>query len=580
MSATDNAQAACAFIDALRGQVRHAVVSPGSRNTPLVLALHAAPEIETHVVIDERTAGFVAIGLARATGAPAVLCCTSGSAGGHYLPAVIEAYESHVPLIIVTADRPPELHGHAAPQTTDQSGFFARHCVAFLESKPPEPDSAGRFYALGVEAAKLCTGPVHVNMAFREPLWSSDAVYAMPEPGSRSRSAAEAMTLGAATVSTSPDSDPTARLEQALRDATRGLVVCGPRARQDSLRAEPELARSYAEFAGRLGWPLLADVLSGARNPPDPGHGSTLVCGYDTLLRSGRFRLEHRPDVVVWFGRPATSKTLNQWLRDESVPTVIVSEHPNEHFPGWNVVEALEESPISAVKTLRGLCQERSDGHWDDDWRAAERVYRMTNEEDQREWEGAFARRVVAALPPGSLLHVASSMPIRDVDGFSGEFRAPLTVTSNRGVNGIDGCVATGLGHALAWRDGPSVILAGDLACLHDLGGLREAAIRSRSTTVVLVNNGGGHIFDFLPIAEHSDCFERFFLTPHDTDFRGIVTGLGARYRCLGALTEVAEALSEAVERPGLDVLEARFDGSRNRIDHEDFYRTVAKRLS
>lgn len=578
MSAHDNAQAACAFIDALRGDVRHAVVSPGSRNTPLVLALHAAREIETHVVLDERTAAFVAIGLARATGTPTILCCTSGSAGGHYLPAVIEAYESHVPLIVVTADRPPELHGRASPQTTDQSGFFARHCVAFLDSKPPEPNSAERFYTLGAEALKLCTGPVHVNIAFREPLWAADATYAMSATVSSPGSTAQPMSQAGSDRTNSPDSDSTARLERALRGVTRGLVICGPRARQDSLHTEPELARSYAELADRLGWPLLADALSGARHQPTGG--VTLVCGYDALLRSTRFRVEHRPDVVVWFGRPATSKALNHWLRDESIPTVIVSDHPDKYFPGWNVVEAFDESRDSIANELRKLSHGSSDTHWDDEWRAAEYVYRATNEQDEREWEGALARRVVAALPPGSLLHVASSMPIRDVDGFGGEFKTSLTVTSNRGVNGIDGCIATGLGHALGWRNGPSVILAGDLACLHDLGGLREAAIRSRSTTVVLVNNGGGRIFDFLPIAKHTDCFERFFLTPHDTDFEAIIAGLGARYRRLEALTAVGNALYEAVERPGLDVIEARFEGSSNRADHEEFYRTVANRLS
>ncbi|MEO1482719.1 MAG: 2-succinyl-5-enolpyruvyl-6-hydroxy-3-cyclohexene-1-carboxylic-acid synthase [Myxococcota bacterium] len=564
--ANANARGACALVSALAEQAAHAVISPGSRNTPVALALHAAASIETHVVLDERTAGFFALGLARATGKPVILSCTSGSAGAHYLPAIIEAFEGLAPLVAITADRPPELHGHAAPQTTRQTELFGSHVLSRYDLPLPDTASDNEFYSLGSRALSIAVGgpgPVHLNAPFREPLWAENTSYSVRGPSP------------SASVKPAGDSKSRRAVEQALAGIQRGLVIVGARARQDRLDGDFEFARNCHQLANAIGWPILTDVTSGARHSPveSPGH----ITGFDALLRSETFA-QTTPDRVLLIGRPPTSKVLNRWLSRERVPAVVLSHRPDRRDPTIELAQGVAADPTAA---LTGWSVEQAaDTDWFSHWTRGENAFSAALKNLEPDWEGPIARTVAHAMPDGGLLHLASSMPIRDVDGFCGPLPRPVTVVANRGVNGIDGLIATAAGQSMGWSRGPVTLLIGDLAFLHDLGSLRDAAARQMSLTVVVVNNGGGHIFDFLPISKHPDAFERYFLTPQNPNLADLARACGARHSKAESTPALRDAVLTANERPGVDVIEVIVDGTRNRPRHEDFYRRLHGELS
>ncbi len=564
MTAQANADAASALVSALASRVQHAVVSPGSRNTPIVLALDAHPRITTHVVLDERVAGFVALGLARATGQPVILSCTSGSAGAHYLPALIEAYEGSTPLIAITADRPPELHGHAAPQTTHQNDFFGRHVVDQEVLPLPDETRPEIFSALGRDALEVVlrsSRPVHLNAPFREPLWAPEVHYPVTEAAHEAAPTPAAIDASAVAAH--------------LRVA-RGLIIAGARDRQDRLQSEPAIARACHSLGRTLGWPVIADVTSGVRYHEGPSP----VTGYDSLLRSERFAADHVPECALVLGRPCTSKVLNQWLVHNRVPAVVVGENPSHRDPNLNVIGELEGPLEQCLHALNEtVAPATRDDEWQRAWARAEECYRHTNERDDRWWEGALARTLIGQLPAGALVHLSSSMPIRDVDAFAGPLNRAVTLTSNRGVNGIDGVVATALGQALRWNHGPALALVGDLAFLHDIGAVRLAASLDVALTVVVVNNGGGRIFDFLPIHSHPSAFDRYFLTNQDAALGPIVQGFGGHWERASGRVEFVDALERCVERGRFSVLEAVFDGDQNRAAHERFHQAVVEGL-
>ncbi len=477
--------------------VTDAVVSPGSRNTPLVLALDAALAKRVHVVVDERSAGFVALGLARVSGRPVVLLCTSGSAAAHYPPAVIEAHYSRIPLLIVTADRPPELHHNGAGQTIEQDnlyGNFVRWSTSLgTPSTEADPRSWAQMGALAVNRALSGTpGPVHLNAAFREPLWTTGVSYGPPQgqPLVVRPSGRHVADLTA--------------LEARVSRARRGIIICGPRAAGPSLADDASFARSVIALGERLGWPVLADAASGVR-----GRGQ-VIAAYDALLRSSTFADAMRPDLVLRFGQVPASKPLATWLTASSGATVSIDATGDLHDPTHIAEMLIVSDPTSVCEHLLGVASAAANSPWLASWTNADAKASQTLDRVCADgfWEGGIARAVARALPANALLHVASSMPIRDLENFAD--RVP-TVTANRGANGIDGTIATACGAALSWT-GPVVALLGDLAFAHDVGSLITARALRLPITLVVIDNGGGGIFDFLGIAAHErDTVNRYF---------------------------------------------------------------------
>jgi 2-succinyl-5-enolpyruvyl-6-hydroxy-3-cyclohexene-1-carboxylate synthase len=564
---------ACArtLVDELiRAGLTEAVLAPGSRSAPIALALADDERVRLHVHLDERSAAFFALGAAKASGRPTLVLCTSGTAAAHFHPAVLEADHCRVPLIVCTADRPAELRDTGAPQTTDQVHLYG-DAVRFFADIPADGDPAARAAwrpvaaRVWAEAAGPPAGPVHMNVAFREPLIpagdAADVAGDMAQPGRQdgrpwvmSHRAAPAPLAG----------DAAAELTERIQGAERGLVVVG-------WGSPPEAH----EVAAYLHWPLLADAISGQRQGPDT------VTTYDSLLRVPDFAEAHRPDLVIRFGGPLTSKVAMAWL-DAAVPQILVDPDGawlDPHRTATERVPALPDFRSFASGTRPGGADlapapgwrggDRSAAEaWHDDWLGAEAVARRAFDAfldaDDDPFEGRVARDVAAVCAaPGrdAALVVASSMPVRDLEAFAGQ--VPDHVYANRGINGIDGLVSTVLGVAAGHRGGsaeptgrPVVGLLGDLAFLHDAGGLLGAPGRGLNAVFVVVDNDGGGIFSFLPQAGlPSDRFELLFGTPPAADVAAVAAAYGVPAERVARAADVGPALEEALAGGGVRVL-------------------------
>ncbi len=565
-----NAAAARALVSALvDGGLRHAVISPGSRSTPLVLALDEAARdgrIALRVVLDERSAAFFGLGLARSTGRAPLLLSTSGSAGAHWYPAAVEASEAGLPLLLVTADRPPELSGCGAPQAVDQARFFGAFARASIDLGAPSPEASLRTLATAAARALASAqgarpGPVHLNAPFREPLWASGAE-ARGEP----RRGLEVL-QGVPRLAEA-DLD---QLAQTLFGA-RGLIVAGPSAFP---RPVPEIARLGAQ----LGWPVLADPASGLRY--GDFDRSAVILRYDAFLRNPALRSHLVPERVLCFGARACSRVLSTWLGElgrGGTPTILVT-------PSGQLCDPEHAASSLAVAQPSALCQaliargpKATDSRWLGAWTGAEASAEMAliSFFGPPLWEGALARAVVEALPDGALLHVGNGMPVRDLDGFGPRSERRIHVVAQRGASGIDGHLSSAAGERCGWREGPVVAVLGELAFLHDVGGLRLVAEAEGPLAIVVVDNGGGGIFEFLDIAAHERAFEPYFLTPQRADLEGLARGFGVSYRRAGSAAELGEALRAAAVGARSQVIHVPLDRRLNVERHRAAWEAAA----
>lgn len=507
-----------------------ACTSPGSRCTPIVLALARESRLRAHSHVDERCAGFFALGLAKRTGRPVAIACTSGTAAANLMPAVIEAHEARVPLLVLTADRPPELREVGAGQTIDQIKLYGGAVRWFVEVGSHEAGAESWVRDLACRAYWTACGPrpgpVHLNVPLREPLLADGPVPA----GSGGRDG------GRPWLTRRPTARPHLDLAEHVRAGARAVLVAG--------RSDVELG--LPALAAGAGQPLLADPLSGARS------GAAAIAAYDALLR-GDAPTQLAPDVVVRFGELPTSKPLRGWLASLQVPQVAVNAWGQD--PAGVVELALEAGSISGLGAA-------PDG-WLTGWRDAEPRPSF----GERLSEPLVARTLGECLPAGATLWVASSMPIRDVESFWPAREDPPRVLSNRGANGIDGTVSSAFGAAAARGGGPVVLLIGDVALAHDIGGLLAGRRLDLALTIVLVDNAGGGIFDFLAVSSEHDIFEHHVATPTGLSFDRAADLYGFRHE----LIESPRALREAVLRSlgdGCTLLEVRGDRTRNVEDH------------
>ena len=531
-----------ALVDELaRGGVRDAVLCPGSRSAPLALA--CADKLRVHTVLDERSGAFFALGAARASGRSVVIVATSGSAGAHFFPAILEAEASGVPLIALTADRPPELHGWGAPQTIDQQRLFGAHVRFFADVGLPDPVALPHLRATVARALQQ-EGPVHLNAPFREPL----APVVQPLPEVRDEPAVRHLRLRGV-----PDLRDVAR---ELSQRARGVIVCGPRDAADDL---PDAVRALSLA---LGYPVIADAASQLRSPECIAHA-------DLILRSERWTTALRPDAVVRIGGGVSSKVLQAYVEQASFAAVL-------HERGEPIDPAHRASVIveaDAPAACRALAQHaRANGVLRQPFAEAEARARAALEKafaDAPWGEPLIAREAALAAEQ---LYVSSSMPVRDLDAFASRAGRVL---ANRGVNGVDGIVSSAAG-AAAVTGKRTLALVGDIALLHDLGGLVTAARLRIPLTVLCVNNNGGGIFHFLPIAEHVGRFEELFATPHGLDLEGAAVLCGAEFIRAAEIRTLRSALQRP---PALRLIEARTDRARNVEQHRALQQAVVDAL-
>jgi 2-succinyl-5-enolpyruvyl-6-hydroxy-3-cyclohexene-1-carboxylate synthase len=529
----------------IRCGLREVVLAPGSRSTPLAMAFYQAASqqrVRLHVRIDERSASFTALGLAKASRRPVAVLCTSGTAAANFHPAVIEADESGVPLILLTADRPPELRGIGANQAIDQIKLYGAAVRWFCEAGLPEarPGAVGYWRSLACQAWAHAagrlgqwSGPVHLNLPFREPLVPGGDETWLESLDGRP---------GGQPWTRFPDQD-TTRYVLDLPWTERGVVVCG-----DGDYDAPALA----ELAGQAGWPVLAEPSSGARRGPGA------LSAYQYLLATPEFVREHQPDVIVSAGRPGLSRAQLAFLGNGPGS----SGSPRRHVvvapgPGrWADPQRAATDVAPAVR-LTGTPGAGSPGAWLERWqradKAARRAVDAVLDDDDDLTEPRLARDLATALPEGSLLWCGSSQPVRDLDlGLLP--RADLRVLASRGTSGIDGTTSSAIGAALA-HGGPAFALIGDLAFLHDAPGLALGPDEPRpDLCLVVVNNDGGGIFSALEQAAFPGAFERLFGTPHGAGLHHLAAAFGLPYQRL----EQPGDLTKALQGTGLRIVEAQ----------------------
>lgn len=561
----------------IAGGVHDFVVCPGSRSTPMALAVARHPQARVRVLLDERSAGFFALGLAKQSGKPAALICTSGTATTNFLPAVAEADLARVPMLLLTADRPPELRDNGAPQTINQMSIFGPRPRWFSDLPCPDasPGLLNYLKAVAARALAACmsapAGPVHLNLPFREPL--------LPDRELLQQLFSQAVAASQLQVNHSPRQAHATQIEAlALRLAgvERGLILCGP-------HCPPGLAALLAPLAERLGFPILADPLSGVRCG---SHSLHMVCAsYDAFLRDEAFVAQYAAELVLRFGAMPTSKPVLLYLQQHSsLHQIVVDEGAGWREPTNLAAEHLAADPLELCAALNARLASLAPSQrpWAHVWRTAEQVSSqvlreaLTSQAHISE-PGVFAR-LATLLPAGATLFVANSMPVRDCDTFFPALAHPLEIAGNRGANGIDGLVSTALGMAAAGAK-PLLMVMGDLSLYHDGNGLLAARLCNLDATIVLINNDGGGIFSFMPPAREADQFEPLFGTPHGLDFAPLAQLYNAHYTLAQDWPSFAAAVSAGLQGRGLHLIEVRTERGQNVADHRALWPLVSQGL-
>jgi 2-succinyl-5-enolpyruvyl-6-hydroxy-3-cyclohexene-1-carboxylate synthase len=574
-----NTALASALVEELaRCGMRRAALSPGSRSTPLALALWRNPAIEVSVLVDERSAGFFALGAAQAQDRPAAVLCTSGSAAANLHPAVVEADEAAVPLIVLTADRPPELRGIGAGQTIDQLNLYGSSARWFCDVGTHEADDSGLLHFRSVACRAYAAargeprpGPVHLNVAWREPLapTAADGDVTATSPLALEGRGDRPLTAVAATPP-HPDEALMDEFAERIAASPRGLILAGR-------QPDPALAAPAAELARAAGYPILAEPTSQMRlGPHDRG---LVVSAYDAIARVRLDDLE--PELVVRFGEMPTSKALRQWVASlDGLRQVVVDPRFGWNEPSLRAESMVRADPAAfAAGIASRLGEPRETDGWAGAWTSASEAAASAVAEElagiDRPTEPGVHARLGELYSEGDLVFTASSMPIRDQESFVASGPAGVRFLCNRGANGIDGQISTALGAAAA-SGRPTWAVLGDLALFHDMNGLAALREVEAPVRIVVIDNGGGGIFEFLPQAEalERDEFEALLGTPSGLEVERIAALYGIEHVRVDSLDDLAAP----AERP--IILDVAVDRAENVALHRRLAETAAAALA
>ncbi len=544
----------------VRCGMEHACTSPGSRNTPIVLSIVREPRLRAWSHIDERCAGFFALGAAKASGRPVAVTCTSGTAAANLLPAVVEAHEAAVPLILLTADRPPELRDVGAGQTIDQIKLYGSFVKWFVELGVPEASPERLRWARALACRAYWTaasgrpGPVHINIPLREPL-VLDAPLPAPEPGGGGRPD------GRPWLTQDPPPSAGPRALPRRHEFRRTVFIAG------DLGPDARLGRRLAAFAARARVPLLADPLSGARSGP------AAVAHFDLILRDPASARELAPDVVCRIGDLPTSKPLRTWISGlDRAEHVLFAPDERWSDPSARITQRTVGPIADLLDRVERDDVVPDDSEWLNRWTRADSAVAHAIAEPLAAAglsEPAAVTALAQFLPPTATLFVGASMPIRDVEEFFPALHEPPRVLANRGANGIDGTVSTAFGVAAA-SSGPVVLLLGDVTLAHDIGGLLAASRLGLKLTIVVLNNDGGGIFHFLPVASEGEAFERHIATPTGLAIERVAALYGCGHVRADTVDRFAEALMGSLGGDGTTLIEVRTERAANRRLHAE----------
>ena len=562
--------------------VTDAVVAPGSRSTPMTVALARDDRIETYSHLDERSAGYFALGRGKRSGDPAAIVSTSGTAAVNFHPAVVEAHQSRTPLLVLTADRPPELRDSGANQTIDQTDLFgdAVRDARVLPEPEPTPRKLRALRTIIARAVGQTTGvepgPVHLNVPFRKPLEPVEVEDDVPDALETTAPLAvrgrDGPFVRIDRGTTEPPDETLDALERSLGPGTRGLLVAGP------LPPDPTIRDSLARLGAVTGFPIVADPLSGLRFGSHV-EATTVLGGYDGYLGSEAVDAWPDPDIVFRFGASPTSKALRHYLRDSAARQIVVDPAGGWREATFTANELIEADVASVADSLGNRLDAVGDADWRGRFEAAEAAHWTAVERtEERGWEGGVLERTIRAVPDPSTVFVSNSMPVRDLDRFGKPNAKAVTVLGNRGASGIDGITSTALG-AASVTDDPVVLVTGDLAYFHDMNGLLALGRFDLELTVVLINNDGGGIFHMLPIADFDPPFTEQFKTPHGLDFAPTSDLYDLEFASVESVSAFAERFSTAIERDGTTVIEVTTDAEASHRVREEVATRVAESL-
>lgn len=576
-----------AFVDQLvRLGVGYACISPGSRSTPLALACANHKLLQSYVHIDERSGGFFALGIAKNIRKPVVLVCTSGTAAAEFGPAIIEAYQQNVPLIVCTADRPPELLECGANQTINQENIYANHIRWYFNAGLPEP-TPERLRHIRIiarravkEASGLEKGPVHINFPFRKPFEPNSFTDTVDARDLEQVMNGFADEIAPIEVSVTPTVESLYDLVSAVHSFERGLIIVGP---GDFTEAFSE---QISEMASLLSYPVLADGASQLRFGQ---HDKDMIfTHYDAYLKVASFAESHKPEIILQFGGTISSKGLELFLNDQNAFKVHINAGGKWLDPSNYLRSVVQSDPLTFCrlmnKELRKDRPKRTSRDWPEDFRTAEKKSELIRRDmidcTDSLFEGKVLRAVLNEIPDGSHVMISNSMPIRDLDYFVSSMHKDIRIHTNRGASGIDGINSTALGIA-ATVNTPVYLITGDLAFYHDLNGLIASNKYSIPLNVILINNNGGGIFELLPISDYREIFNDYFLTPHNLNFESLVTGYGGIYRNVRSWDELKAALHESAHNGGkLHVHEIRTDARASTDMRKEYWKKVEEALT
>ncbi len=576
---------ASAFVEELaRCGLRHVCICPGSRSSPLAISFARQPTIKTWVHLDERSASFFALGIARSLGEPVVLVCTSGTATANFYPAIIEARHSLVPVIVLTADRPPELSEWGALQTIDQVRMYGPHAKWSVNMPPPEATRELMAFVRSTACRAFTTalepplGPVHVNFPFRDPLEPVPVPDDFPDLAEETADEAwhgradSGPYIRASLSEQRPVLDDVERLATDLASTERGVIVCGP-------QSDPELAGSVSALAKRLNYPILAEPLSQVRSG---SHDRSMVVDcYDAFLRDSDLAAGLAPELVLRFGALPTTKTISHYLeRHRAARHILVDTGQSWNDPLHVTSDMLRVDPVllcnGIVSSIEGG---RTPGPWASRWRQVATATRAAMDKEiggfQQMFEGKVFSELARLLPEDATLFAGNSMPVRDVDTFFPSGAKRIRFMTNRGASGIDGVVSTALGASAVHR-GRLVLVIGDISFYHDMNGLLAAKAYGLDATIIVINNDGGGIFSFLPQAAYEDVFEKYFGTSHGLTFRATAELYNLGYRKVEEWHQFREAVMESVSHSGTDIIEVPSDRALNVALHRRVWAAVA----
>jgi 2-succinyl-5-enolpyruvyl-6-hydroxy-3-cyclohexene-1-carboxylate synthase len=521
--------------------VRHIIISPGSRSTPLTLAAASNPHFKKHVILDERSAAFTALGIGKASNIPAVLICTSGTALANYYPAVIEARQSGVPMILATADRPPHLRATGANQAIDQLKIFGDYPVFFHEVGEPrlEDQDLNRLKLLGQQAVSISQeqrGPVHLNFSFRKPLEPEQLNQVPKDPNS----------LNSTSDFTQNKIQLSESLQEKISASKRPLIIVGPLAPKDDIN-------SIAEMAEQINAPILTESAIDHSNS---------ISGFSGFLRNDDLRADVEPDLILRFGFQPISKSLEWGLKEWK---------PAKHYHFASTHEWQDATSTGAQRIAwmgqkiqwDNISSDTTSG-WLEHWKSAEQkfegYFKKYIVQESSLTDGAIYHHLTPQIKNNHFLAVSNSFPARDVHLF-GHQSGKISLYQNRGVSGIDGVTSTAIGISLALNQ-PGILFTGDLAFLHDTNALLNHKELEHPLTIVIINNLGGSIFKMLPVQQHEKYFKSYFETPQSADIGKLAGAYGIPYHNIDSLSQLhkIEFSKWLNQHPGLSIIECQTD--------------------